>query len=157
MLMKKILLLLIYFSFYQFLFSENKNPIEITADAMEWDKEQGKAIAIGNAKAIRGDAVITAKKITAILDSTSNSQKISKLYAIGDVKFYKDDEEASGKEATYDIKEDKVIIKGNVVLQRQTNIMLGEKLIIDFKTGLSKLSGLNSKDKVKMKYNSNVQ
>ena len=41
---------------------------------------------------------------------------------------------------------------GSVKLIRDANIIKGEKLIIDFQTGLSKMVGSNSKEKVKMKY-----
>ena len=66
--------------------------------------------------------------------------------------FLKDKQLATGDKATYYINQDKVIITGNVELKRDGNIIKGEKLIIDFLTGLSKMEASNKNQKVRMKY-----
>ena len=144
---------IIIFSFLltKTLYCEDKKPIEILADTMEWNKQLGQAIAIGNAKAIQGESIIKADKIIAVLDKTDN-QKITKLLASGNVKFLKDAQLATGDKAIYHLDQDKVIITGNVKLERDNNTVRGEKLIIDFLTGLSKIEGSKSNQKVKMKY-----
>ena len=144
---------IIIFSFLltKTLYCEDKKPIEILADTMEWNKQLGQAIAIGNAKAIQGESIIKADKIIAVLDKTDN-QKIIKLLANGNVEFLKDKQFATGDKAIYHLDQDKVIITGNVKLERDNNIVKGEKLIIDFLTGLSKIEGSRSNQKVKMKY-----
>ena len=144
---------IIIFSFLltKTLYCEDKKPIEILADTMEWNKQLGQAIAIGNAKAIQGESIIKADKIIAVLDKTDN-QKIKKLLANGNVEFLKDKQFATGDKAIYHLDQDKVIITGNVKLERDNNIVKGEKLIIDFLTGLSKIEGSRSNQKVKMKY-----
>ena len=133
------------------LYCEEKKPIEIVADTMEWNKQLGQAIAVGNAKAIQGESIIKADKIIAVLSKTDN-QKITKLLANGNVFFLKDKQLATGDKAIYHLDQDKVIITGNVKLERNNNIVKGEKLIIDFLTGLSKIEGSKSNQKVKMKY-----
>ena len=80
------------------------------------------------------------------------SQQIKELQAIGRVVFLKDKQLATGNKATYYINQDKVIITGNVELKRDGNIIKGEKLIIDFLTGLSKMEASNTNQKVRMKY-----
>ena len=52
----------------------------------------------------------------------------------------------------FDLNKDKVIITGSVELKRSGNIIKGEKLIIDFLTGLSKMEASGTNQKVKMKY-----
>ena len=118
---------------------------------MEWNKKLGQAIAIGNAKAIQDKTTIKANKIIAVLNE-DNSQQIKELQAIGKVVFLKDKQIATGDQATYYINEDKVIITGNVELKRDGNIIKGEKLIIDFLTGLSKMEASSVNQKVRMKY-----
>ena len=144
---------IIIFSFIltKTLYCEDKKPIEIVADTMEWNKQLGQAIAIGNAKAIQGESIIKADKIIAVLNKTDN-QKITKLLASGNVVFLKDKQLATGDKAIYHLEQDKVIITGNVKLEGDNNIVKGEKLIIDFLTGLSKIEGSKSNQKVKMKY-----
>ena len=149
--MKKISIVLLFLFLYLNAYSEAKKPIEILADSMQWNKQLGQAIATGNAKAIQGQTTIKANKIIAVL-SEDNSQQITELQAIGKVVFLKDRQLATGDRATYYINEEKVIIRGNVELKRDDNIIKGEKLIIDFLTGLSKMEGSSTNQKVKMKY-----
>ena len=149
--MKKISLILLFFLLYLNAYPEPRKPIEILADSMEWNKQLGQAIAKGNARAIQDQTTLKANKIIAILNE-DNSQQIKELQAIGKVKFLKDKQLATGDRATYYINEEKVIITGNVELKRDGNIIKGEKLIIDFLSGLSKMEASGTNQKVKMKY-----
>ena len=149
--MKKISIVLLFLFLYLNAYSEARKPIEILADSMQWNKQLGQAIATGNAKAIQGQTTIKANKIIAVL-SEDNSQQIKELQAIGKVVFLKDKQLATGDKATYYINQEKVIIRGNVELKRDDNVIKGEKLIIDFLTGLSKMEGSGTNQKVKMKY-----
>ena len=149
--MKKISLILLFFLLYLNAYPEAKKPIEILADSMEWNKQLGQAIAIGNAKAIQGETTIEANKIIAVL-SDDNSQQIKELQATGKVVFLKDKQLATGDKAIYYLNEEKIIITGNVELKRDGNIIKGEKLIIDFLTGLSRMDSSNKNQKVRMKY-----
>ena len=133
------------------LFSEDQKQIEIMADSMEWNKQIGQAIATGNAKAIQGQTTIKANKIIAVLNK-DNSQQITKLEASGNVIFLKENQIATGDQATYYPDKDKVTITGNVELKKDGNIIKGEKLVIDFLTGLSRMDSSSSNKKVKMKY-----
>tara|TARA_B100001248_G_C27323062_1_gene427701 strand:+ start:208 stop:666 length:459 start_codon:yes stop_codon:yes gene_type:complete len=149
--MKKISIVLLFLFLYLNAYSQARKPIEIIADSMQWNKQLGQAIATGNARAIQGETTIKANKIIAVL-SEDNSQQIKELQAIGKVVFLKDRQLATGDKATYYINQEKVIIRGNVELKRDDNIIKGEKLIIDFLTGLSKMEGSGTNQKVKMKY-----
>ena len=149
--MKKISIIILFSLLHLNLHSEVRNPIEILADSMEWNKQLNQAIATGNAKAIQGETTIKANKIIAVLND-DNNQQITELQASGNVIFLKDNQLATGDEAIYYLNQDKVIITGNVELKRNSNIIKGEKLIIDFLSGLSKMEGSNSNQKVKMKY-----
>ena len=149
--MKKISIIFLFFLLYLNAYSGARKPIEILADSMEWNKQLGQAIAIGNARAIQGQTTIKANKIIAVL-SENNNQQIKELKAIGKVVFLKNEQLATGDQATYYLNQDKVIITGNVELKNDGNIIKGEKLIIDFLTGLSKMEGSNANQKVKMKY-----
>ena len=149
--MNRISIILLIFFLHLQAYPETKKPIEIIADNMEWDKQVGEAVAIGNAIAIQGQTTIKANKIIAVL-SKDNNQQITKLKAIGNVEFSKDKQLATGDKATYYINQDKVIITGRVELKKDGNIIKGEKLVIDFLTGLSKMNSSGKNQKVKMKY-----
>ena len=149
--MKKISIILLFFLLYLNAYPEARKPIEILADIMEWNKQLGQAVATGNAKAIQDQTTIKANKIIAVLNE-DNSQQIKELQAIGEIVFLKNKQLATGDKATYYINQDKVIITGNVELKRDGNIIKGEKLIIDFLSGLSKMEASGTNQKVKMKY-----
>ena len=114
--------------------AEDKGPIEIIAETMEWNKEEGKALAIGNAQAIQGNIVIKADKIIAVLDDVDR-KKINKLLANGNIHFFKDEQQATGNEAIYNIDSDNIVIMGNVKLSRDKNVMIFQ--VKNPKTGLS--------------------
>ena len=149
--MRKISIILLFFLLYLNAYPEPKKPIEILADSMEWNKQLGQAIATGNAKAIQGETTIRANKIIAVL-SKDNNQQIKELQASGKVVFLKDKQLATGDKATYYLNQEKIIITGNVELKKDGNIIKGEKLIIDFLTGLSRMNSSNKNQKVRMKY-----
>lgn len=149
--MRKVSIILLFFLLYQNAYPEAGKPIEILADSMVWNKKLGQAIATGNAKAVQGQTSIKANKIIAVL-SEKNSQQIKELQASGKVVFLKDKQLATGDKATYYLNQDKIIITGNVELKKDGNIIKGEKLIIDFLSGLSKMEGSKTNQKVKMKY-----
>ena len=149
--MRKVSIILLFFLLYLNAYPEARKPIEILADSMVWNKKLGQAIATGNAKAVQGQTTIKANRIIAVL-SEKNSQQIEELQASGKVVFLKDKQLATGDKATYYLNQDKVIITGNVELKKDGNIIKGEKLIIDFLSGLSKMEGSKTNQKVKMKY-----
>ena len=149
--MRKISIILLFFLLYLNAYPEARKPIEILADSMEWNKQLGQAIATGNAKAIQGETTIRANKIIAVL-SKDNNQQIKELQASGKVVFLKDKQLATGDKATYYLNQEKIIITGNVELKKDGNIIKGEKLIIDFLTGLSRMNSSNKNQKVRMKY-----
>ena len=149
--MKIIYIILLFFLLHLRVYSEEKKPVEILADSMEWNKELSQAVATGNAKAIQGQTTIEANKIIAVLNE-DNSQQITELRASGNIIFLKDKQAATGDEAIYYLSQDKVVITGNVELKKDGSIIKGEKLIIDFITGLSKMESSDSNQKVKMKY-----
>ena len=143
--------ILFYFLVVFSLVSKNKE-IEITATSMEWKKEESIAIATGDAKAIQGTTILYANKIIVFFDKEKDFNSIKKLDASGNVKFIRENQIATGNNAIYFVENEKIFIKGNVTLQREDSIMLGDELSIDLKTSSSKLTSKNN-EKVKAKYN----
>ena len=143
--------ILFYFLVVFSLVSKNKE-IEITATSMEWKKEESIAIATGDAKAIQGTTILYANKIIVFFDKEKDFNSIKKLDASGNVKFIRENQIATGNNAIYFVENEKIFIKGNVTLQREDSIMLGDELSIDLKTSSSKLTSKNN-EKVRAKYN----
>ena len=143
--------ILFYFLVVFSLVSKNKE-IEITATSMEWKKEESIAIATGDAKAIQGTTILYANKIIVFFDKEKDFNSIKKLDASGNVKFIRENQIATGNNAVYFVENEKIFIKGNVTLQREDSMMLGDESSIDLKTSSSKLTSKNN-EKVRAKYN----
>jgi len=66
--------------------------------------------------------------------------KIEKIQAQGAVEVTsRDDTRANGERATFDMVKNIVTLSGNVVVKRGRQIVRGDRLIIDLKTGLSRM------------------
>ena len=140
-----------YFLLIFSLVSSNNREIEISANTMEWKKEEKIAIAIGNAKATQGNKFLYANKIVVFFDKQKVTETIKKLDASGNVRFVREDQIATGDNAVYFVDNETIFIKGNVTLEREDSIMLGDELTIDLKTSSSKLISKND-TKVRAKY-----
>ena len=86
---------------------------------MEWNKEESIAIAVGGAKATQGNTVLYANKIIVFFDKKKIPNTIKKLDASGNVKFIRENQIATGDNATYFVDNEKIFIKGNVTLKEK--------------------------------------
>jgi len=151
--MIKIKYILLFYLISLFSLAENKyNEIEISSDSMEWKREENVAIALGNAKATQGGRILSAQKIIVFFNEEKKNEKIYKLDASGKVSFKNGDQIAKGDEATFLIDKEKIIIKGNVKLEKDDSYMIGEQLSIDLKNDYTKLISSQKSGKVKAKY-----
>ncbi len=137
--------------------TNSDEPIEISADTMEWLQEAQIAIARGNADAVQGRYHLHADLLTAHLVKSEDegsgdteesgsglggsADKISLIEAEGDVVLTTPEEMARGEQGTYDVKERVATLTGSVVLTQGDNVIRGQHLIMDLVTGRSKLIG----------------
>ena len=127
-------------------------PVDITSDEMQWDDNERIAYAIGNASAIQGNRNIKADKLIVYLEKNNDTNEIILIKAEGNVIFTTLNEIATGKMATYDFIKNSIIIKNNVTLKKQDNIMKGDFLEMDLNTGISQISSEKDSNKVKMRF-----
>ena len=128
--------ILIYILFIFSVASKSIKEIEITSATMEWNKKENVAIAIGEAKAIQGNNILYADKIVVFL-IRKNVETVNKLNASGNVKFIREDQIATGDSAIYYVENENILMRGNVTLQKEDSIMLGDELSIDLKLALA--------------------
>jgi len=133
-------------------FSEEKIPVDITSDEMQWDDKERVAYAIGNASAIQGKRKIQADRLIVYLEKNNATNEIILIKAEGNIIFTSMDEIATGKIATYDFVKNNIIIENNVTLKKNDNIMRGELLEMDLNTSISQISSKKDDNKVKMRF-----
>ncbi len=123
---------------------DTSRPIEITADTLEFQRDQGVAIFSGAVNAIQGDLVLRADilRVHYRVGEESNadlSGAISRIDALGSVFFSTPAETAEGDSGVYDVRNGTITLIGAVVLTRGNNVLTGNRLELSLATGSSRL------------------
>ena len=136
-------------------FSQNSNePINIQADSLEVVDDKKIAVFDGSVKVTQGRFEMVSKRLKVTysgdLGGTKKSEQargIRYIDATGKVIIKTPDEQSATSDwAKFDVAARIVTIGGNVVLSQGSNVMKGDKLVIDLNTGRSKFhSGVNGR------------
>jgi lipopolysaccharide export system protein LptA len=140
----------------------SSDPIDIESDALVVHDKEKYATFRGNVKAVQGTTMLRAKELnvhyigggslapgakeeTKVAEAKSGAAakgeqaQISKIEAKGEVVITSDkDQTTSSDWALYDVAAQMVTVGGNVVLTQGQNVLKGDRLIIDLKTGESR-------------------
>jgi lipopolysaccharide export system protein LptA len=117
---------------------------EITArDAITYDTKKQEMIARGQARAVRGEDVITADVLTGrfLKDAASGQTKLSDLSATGQVVITTPEEVLYGDAGRYNAVTNIATITGNVRIERGQNVITGAKGEVDLNTNISRIFG----------------
>jgi lipopolysaccharide export system protein LptA len=68
-------------------------------------------------------------------------RQIRLIEAKGEVVVVQQDQRATGDTATFNMRENTVTLVGNVVVTRGSNVLRGQRLVVDLTTGVSKMDG----------------
>ena len=117
-------------------------PIRIEAAKLRVDDNTKKATFTGNVVAAQGDFVMRSSKLVVSYSGEAGGQnsqsEVTRLNATGKVLITSTDARtAKGEKADFDVRKQIVVLTGNVVLTQGKNVMKGEKLLVDLKSGLS--------------------
>ena len=123
---------------------DTAQPIEITADALEVQQDQGVAVFTGAVNAIQGELVLRADTLRVHYGPGGDSQAgfpgtISRIDAVGSVFFSTPSETAEGDSGVYDVSGGTLVLVGAVVLTRGQNVLSGSRLELSLATGRSRL------------------
>ena len=148
---------------------DNKEPVKIEAGAFEVHDKDRYAVFTGNVVVQQGESTMRSRDLKVYYEgslrgrdknekaetpppapksaATGNdpAQKIRRLEALGGVIITNKDQKASGDMGVLDMPTNTATITGNVVLTQGPNVMNGDKLVVDLKTGFSRLES-GSKD-----------
>lgn len=132
-------------------------PIEITARSLDVRDLRSQARFEGGVRARQGDMQLTTPALTTVYvgriglfeapnDKRSRAKNRTERMTLRYIRATKpvtvtsgNDTSAKGDSAEFDVAANKVTIAGNVVLQRGRQIVRGDRLIIDLKTGMSRM------------------
>ncbi|MCW2309654.1 LptA/OstA family protein [Rhodobium gokarnense] len=120
----------------------SNDPIQIEARELEVRDKERVAIFRGDVNVRQQNAVLKAQNLkvfyTGGAGAKGGAQDISKLEAGGKVYVSSGDQVATGDKAVFDLKAEQLTVTGNVVLSKGPNVIQGEILEIDMKTGQAK-------------------
>ena len=148
--------------------SGSKEPVNISADKLDFLNKENKLIYSGGVVVVQGDSTLKASKLDidlqkdaaggatapatpAAADPAAPGQgsSVRHMEAEGPVTLISKDQVGTGDHATYDKAENKVYLKGNVTLSQGTNVTQGDRLVYDMTTGQAQVfSGATNKGRV---------
>jgi len=131
--------------------SGNGGPVDISADELEVVNAEHRAIWKGNVEAKQGESrmrtpllnVFFGEKEGAAASAPAggvagqNWGAIERMEAEGPVYYVTPTQQARGDHGTYIAATDTITLTGNVVVAQDKNVLQGEKLVIETKTGRS--------------------
>lgn len=115
------------------------DPVEVTADRLSVDQENGQAVFTGNVRAIQGTMKLSAERVLVVY--SDDQSRIARLEASGGVMIISGADAAEAQTADYDIDAGTVVMRGDVVLVQGENVMNAQNMTVDLNTGAARMDG----------------
>jgi lipopolysaccharide export system protein LptA len=125
-------------------------PVDVTADRIEVQDRADRAIFAGNVHATQGELILDTERLTVAYSSKAGAPgassgtggvQIHRLDAAGGVVVHSPSETAKGDFGIYDLDRKLVTVIGNVRLTQGSNIVNGQRLVINLDTGRAVIDG----------------
>ena len=138
-------------------------PVKIESNTLEVRDKSRQATFMGNVKLTQGETILQCKTLVIFYEDTAapsaskkggaaaqkgggpGGQQIKRAEAKGDVRVTQKDQTASGDNGVFDVKTNSVTLTGNVVVTQGTNILKGDRMIVDLNTGVSRVESDKTK------------
>lgn len=120
--------------------ADTSAPVDIAADSLSVDQSTGVASFSGHVKIGQGDMRLSADLVR-VEYGPGGQREIKRLHASGSVTLVSGPDAAEAAEAVYDVASGKVTLTGNVLLTQGDNVMSGDKVFVDLKTGSAQADG----------------
>jgi lipopolysaccharide export system protein LptA len=134
-------------------FSQNRDqPVRIRAAALEVREKDKLATFTGGVHVINGDTELRSKSLVVLYDEETGSKNvkasdpapggersIKRIEAKGGVIVTQKDQTATGNDAIFNMRENVVVLTGDVVVTRAGSVMRGQRLTVNLASGISKM------------------
>lgn len=139
---------------------DRDDPVRIEANSLEIHDKDRYAVFSGNVVVQQGESIMRSRELKvhyegSVRESQNQkgatakpagesvrsepAQRIRRLEALGGVVITNKDQKATGDTGVFDMRTNTATIIGNVVISQGPNVMRGDKLVVDLKTGYSRL------------------
>jgi lipopolysaccharide export system protein LptA len=119
-------------------------PVDVTADRIEVQDRADRAIFAGNVHATQAELTLDTERLTIAYSNapqTNTGVQIRRLDAAGGVVVHSPSETAKGDFGIYDLDKKLITVVGNVQLTHGTNVVNGQRLVINLDTGRAVVDG----------------
>ena len=134
-------------------FSQNRDePVKIRAASLELREKDKMATFTGDVYVLQGDTEMRCKQLVVFYEEETGprpvkaadpgpggDRQIRRIEAKGNVVVVQKDQNATGDAATFNMRENTVTLVGNVVVTRGTDVLRGQRLVVDLTSGVSKM------------------
>lgn len=123
---------------------DSSAPIEVSADNLSVDQNDGAAIFEGNVIVAQGELRLAAEfiRVEYATDEDGNrSPSIGRVNATGGVTFVNGGDAAEATEAVYTVESGDLVLSGDVLLTQGPNAISGDRLIVDLTAGTGRMEG----------------
>jgi len=118
---------------------DTSQPVEVTADQLAVNNEDGTAIFTGNVVVGQGQMRLSAARVLVIYKQDQSG--IQRLEATGGVTLVSGPDAAEAQRADYTIDAGTVQMSGNVLLTQGANALTSERMNINLNDGTARMSG----------------
>ncbi len=133
--------------------ADGAQPTAVESDQLEFDELKGLARFSGKVAAVQGGNTIKSKELDVVVEAAgakgigATAGGIRRLEARGDVVVIAPDQQsAKADKLVYDPLAETLTLLGRVVVVQGEQVVKGTKLVVDLKTGRSKLETGGAKD-----------
>jgi len=106
--------------------AEEKKPVKIESDSMEYFKDKKKSIFVGNVITVQGKTVIKSEKMEVFFD---DNRKAKEIFFYGNVKIDDEAMTSLSEKAHMIMATDTMILTGNVKIWRDGDYMEGDRVV----------------------------
>ncbi len=114
-------------------------PVEVTADTLDVNQEDGSAEFLGNVVVGQGEMRLSAKRVLVIYNQEASG--IERMEATGDVVLVSGPDAAQAERADYTIDSGLIVMTGNVLLTQGQNALTSNKMTVNLITGTAQMVG----------------
>ena len=119
-------------------------PVEVGADRLEIDQDDGTAIFSGQVLIAQGEMRLSAGQVRVVYADQTNADgtgEIKTMRATGGVTLVNGAEAAEAREAIYDIDAGTILLKGDVIMTQGQSAIAGNSMLIDLNKGSGRIEG----------------
>lgn len=118
---------------------DTTQPVEVTADNLSVDQNDGTAVFTGNVLIGQGQMRLSAPRVQVYYNEGGN--RIQRMQASGGVTLVSGDDAAEAREADYDIDSGMIHMRGDVLLVQKKSALTAQTMVVDTKSGTARMEG----------------